>query len=113
MSHRKEDRDKKRDTDLTEAGYVRCLEEQGARCPVSLILFGEREWTASMDRIDNLLGHIIADPSNVKFIIRMFNTQFKMHRKLFLQVLLRQRVQQLTPKQRRLILAELDDPTEP
>jgi uncharacterized protein (DUF1778 family) len=49
----------------------------------------------------------------VKFIIRMFNTQFKMHRKLFLQVLLRQRVQQLTPKQRRLILAELDDPTEP
>jgi hypothetical protein len=112
-NHRTEDRDKKRDTDLTEAGYVRCLEEQGARCPVSLILFGEREWTASMDRIDNLLGHIIADPSNVKFIIRMFNTQFKMHRKLFLQVLLRQRVQQLTPKQRRLILAELDAPTEP
>jgi len=78
-----------------------------------LILFGEREWTASMDRIDNLLGHIIADPSNVKFIIRMFNTQIKMHRKLFLQVLLRQRVQQLTQKQRGLILAELDALTEP
>jgi hypothetical protein len=112
-AHCYEDRVKKRDNDLTEAGYVRCLEKQGARCPVSLILFGEREWTPSMDRIDDLLGHIIADPSNVKFIIRMFNTQIKMHRKLFLQVLLRQRVQQLTQKQRGLILAELDALTEP
>ena len=63
--------------------------------------------------IDDLLGHIIADPSNVAFIIRMFNTRIKMHRKLFLQVLLRQRVQQLTQNQRRLILAELDALTEP
>ena len=65
-----------------------------------------------MDRIDDLLGHII-EPSNVAFIIRMFNTLIKMNRKLFLTVLLRQQVQQPTPLQRYLILAELKALTEP
>ena len=66
-----------------------------------------------MDRIDDLLGHVIAEPSNVAFIIRMFNTQIKMHRKLFLYVLLKQQVQQPTPLQRSLIQDELKALTEP
>ena len=113
FGHCRNDQEAKRYTDLTEAGYVRCLEKQGARCPVSWILFGEREWSPSMDRIYDLLGHIIAEPSNVAFIIRMFNTQIKMTRKLFLQVLLKQKVQQPTPLQRSLILDELEALTEP
>ena len=44
---------------------------------------------------------------------RMFNTQIKFDRKLFLQVLLVQTVQQPTPSQRALIEDELRALTEP
>ncbi len=66
----------------------------------------------SLDRLNDLLGHNI-DPRNVEFIVRMFNSQHKFDRKLFLQVLLMQTVQQPTPSQRALIEAELRALTEP
>ena len=79
---------------------------------ISLILFGTGKWAPSLDRLNDLLGHNI-DPRNVEFIIRMFNTPTKFDRKLFLQVLLMQTVQQPTPSQRALIEAELRALTEP
>ena len=106
--HRQSDQEAGRYTDLTEAGYVGCLEEQGARCTVSWILFDENKWAPSMDRFDDQLGHNI-NPRNVAFIIRMFNTQIKFDRRLFLQMLLGQIVQPPTDRQRLLIEAELRD----
>jgi hypothetical protein len=77
-----------------------------------LILFGTGKWAPSLDRLNDLLGHTI-NPRNVEFIIRMFNSQIKFDRKLFLQVLLVQRVQPPTPFQRALIEEELKTLTEP
>jgi hypothetical protein len=107
--HRKADRDNGRDNDVTTESYLSYLAKKGARCSISGILFGEREWECSMDRLDDRRGHIIAVPSpcNVQFILRMFNTSIKCDRTLFLQVLLMQEVQELTGRQRRLIQAEL------
>jgi hypothetical protein len=110
--HNREDRKHNRTTDLTVGGYIRCLEQQGARCNISLILFGTRKWAPSMDRLNDLHGHNI-DPRNVEFIIRMFNTAHKLNRKLFLQVLLVQTVQRPTTLQRALIEDELRALTEP
>jgi hypothetical protein len=110
--HNREDRKHNRTTDLTVGGYIRCLQQQGARCNISLILFGVGKWAPSLDRLNDLLGHNI-DPRNVEFINRMFNTQHKFDRKLFLQVLLVQTVQRPTPLQRALIEKELKTLTEP
>jgi hypothetical protein len=111
-THNRDDRKHNRTTDLTVDGYIRCLKQQGARCNISLILFGDGKWAPSLDRLNNLLGHTI-NPRNVEFIIRMFNSQIKFDRKLFLQVLLVQRVQPPTPFQRALIEEELKTLTEP
>ena len=90
-----------------------CLEQRGARCVVSWIPLGhDGKWACSMDRIDDLLGHIIAEPSNVQFIIRMLNLQIKFDRKSLLEVLLVQEVQPPTELQRTLMLAELERLTE-
>jgi hypothetical protein len=110
--HNRDDRKHHRTTDLTVGGYIRCLEEQGARCNISLILFGDGKWAPSLDRLNNLLGHNI-HPRNVEFIIRMFNSPIKFDRKLFLQVLLVQTVQRPTLLQRALIEDELRALTEP
>ncbi len=110
--HNAADRKHNRTTDLTVGGYIRCLKQQGARCNISLILFGVGKWALSLDRLNDLLGHNI-DPRNVEFIIRMFNSAIKFDRKLFLQVLLVQTFQQPTPSQRALIEDELQTLTEP
>ena len=108
-SHKAEDRKHGRANDVTTESYLSYLQTKGARCSISGILFGEREWECSMDRLDDRRGHIIAVPSpcNVQFILRMFNTSIKCDRTLFLQVLLVQEVQEPTGRQRRLIQAEL------
>jgi hypothetical protein len=110
-THNRADRKHHRTTDLTVGGYIRCLEQQGARCNTSLILFGTGKWAPSLDRLNDLLGHNI-NPRNVEFIIRMFNTPHKLDRKLFLQVLLVQTVQRPTTLQRALIEDELRALTE-
>jgi hypothetical protein len=109
-NHKKKDRENGRANDVTTESYLSYLEKKGARCSISGILFGEREWECSMDRLDDRRGHIIAEPRpcNVQFILRMLNTQIKCDRTLFLQVLLMQEVQELTGRQRRLIHAELE-----
>jgi hypothetical protein len=110
-NYNREDRKHHRTTDLTVGGYIRCLEQQGARCNTSLILFGTGKWAPSLDRLNDLLGHNI-NPRNVEFIIRMFNNHIKFDRKLFLQVLLVQTVQRPTTLQRALIEDELRALTE-
>jgi hypothetical protein len=110
-SHKKSDRKCRRATDLTTDNFIRCLEQQGARCNISWILFGDGKWAPSLDRLDDLLGHNV-DPKNVEFIIRMFNTQIKFDRMLLLQVRLVQQVHPPAPYQRNLIVTELRALTE-
>jgi hypothetical protein len=112
-SHRAIDREEGLHNDVTVDSYVSCLEQRGARCVVSWIPLGhDGKWACSMDRIDDLLGHIIAEPSNVQFIIRMLNLRIKFDRKSLLEMLLVQEVQPPTVLQRTLMLAELERLTE-
>ena len=109
-AHKTADRKAFRDNDLTKDGYLRSLQDQGARCAVSWVLFGQRERECSMDRINDLRGHIIAvpPPGNVQFVLRIFNNRIKLGRTQFLQLLSVQDLQKPTPLQRALMETELE-----
>jgi hypothetical protein len=109
-AHKDKDRKAFRDNDLTKDGYLRSLQDQGARCAVSWVLFGQRERECSMDRINDLRGHIIAvpPPGNVQFVLVMLNNRIKLGRTQFLQLLSVQDLQKPTPRQRALMETELE-----